>query len=528
MLNGYVDELTVDYIRGWCVNAKAPGHKVLIRLLAADKIVLELLADRYRPDLVEMGDDGNLGFEAEFEELESLDNLRVLAVSGNESKEFSLERFINRGKKELVANRRVEKSRQKPRNLYIDVNRACAITAGKWQHRNGFCAIRPLPSAHDFNIFPATGSRRLAILTPGANPDNYDHAADLVYHFVGALAERGVESLILACSAEPKSVEQFRAHLQSDLGLSAAAVAKMAVADARNGFTLNIGDHIMAAAAWLFPLASYLARRCGHARPAYFIRNIESLALGLGADHGLLMQAYQEDYLPVVAVSTVASLFCALGQGSFCTPDFKKQMLFFEPAVDRSFFYAEQPPEGKKRLFIDARYYDVETATLPEVVFEAVARMVEDRVIRNNDWDVRCYGGAGLGPINFANNFSATMLPKLPLAEYAREVRSASLAVALDLSPAISHVVLNLAASGVPVITTPYLTKTAQYLKSLSPNIYPALPTCDGVAAQLRLMLQGGLVREYQKGLLPQLNVPASWAESLTTVVERFLASYNN
>lgn len=397
-----------------------------------------------------------------------------------------------------------------------------------WQSRNTSNVISWTPENCRFNINPATGRKRLVILLPSGNTTFMSAGVITIHQFAAEVARNGIDILFCALRTVPADRNAFLEGLHKNLRIERDVLTKFEVVDARNGFSLNVGDKFLATASWTFPLAKYLTKRCNRSCPAYFIQDIEPLFWGFGVDHAELMQTYAEEMLPIVHTSTLAQMIYNMGVGTFAE-EFAKRVQVFFPSLDSKLFYPTFLENHKKILTVYTRFGANESRNMPELIMESISRMANDGLLKPSEWEIHCMGCPDKKPFQFANGLRTIMLPYYSYPEYAREIRNSSLGISLILSPHPGYMPFEFAASGVPVITNTYLNKTYSFLKKISPNIYPASPTFDGISAQLRTMLQNGIYKRHNPACEnPEVNLPKTWHESFASIMAPFMSWFNS
>lgn len=391
----------------------------------------------------------------------------------------------------------------------------------KWIHKTYPIIYGPIQSVNRFYIQNGL-EKRLVILFPGLHKIYCTGGPNTILRFAAQVAATGIKVICISLQVPAFKPAEFQDHLVNELGIDPDVAIRMEACEDKGGIWLNRGDKIMATASWTFPLAKGLAKRCGKARPAYFIQDIEPFFLGLGLSNAWLMETYSEPCLPIINTPLLAEALFNIGRGSFATEQFCNDALIFKPAVDRRLFYPQNTSGGKKILFAYTRLNDQESRNMPELALEAINRMAWEKILKEDEWEVHCFGAPDSPPFRLANGMLTKMLPSLSLEEYARELRSASLGMAFVLSPHPGYMAFELAACGVPVITNTFLNKTAKAMAAFSPLIDAAKPTYDAVTTILRRHLLENITRET---IIPasRLNLPVSWDESFQPIIPAFM-----
>ena len=144
-------------------------------------------------------------------------------------------------------------------------------------------------------------------------------------------------------------------------------------------------------------------------------------------------------------------------------------------------------------------------------------------------WDL-----AGVGTVDGGERLdlprsgrSLRLLARTSQAAYAELLRSADVGLALMYTPHPSLVPIEMAAAGMPTVTSTFENKDAAALARISANLIASEPSVEGVAAGLaRAEAQAGRLGERAAGSV--VNWPSDWdqalGEEVLGAVERLLA----
>lgn len=385
------------------------------------------------------------------------------------------------------------------------------------------------PEAARFNIHPATGQRKLILLMPDADTGTLSEAKYASLQLAAEATRNGANVLIFALEKEPRSIEDFIEGLIRNLNIEENVARDIKVADARRGFSLNLGDKVMTTSPKYFPLARQLAKRCGRAKPALLVQGLPKEGQQSEREQAEQILSLTDSYLPIIC-STPTAAYLQNIRRNVVGDEQGQSWLVFEPGMDRKLFYAEKRPEGRKRLLLNVGELDLAHDTRAELAYEAIHRMLAEGVLNPAEWEIRCYGTPFARPVIFDNGFQTVVLPELAWPLHAPEVRSSALAISLVFNPHPGQATLELAASGVPVITNTWLTKTDLELRKYSSYIFPVIPTFDGISSQLRRMLTAGIYKGsptwHPDGF--ECTLPDSWRASFEPIMPGFMQWYNS
>src|SRR5262249_13719400 len=160
----------------------------------------------------------------------------------------------------------------------------------------------------------------------------------------------------------------------------------------------------------------------------------------------------------------------------YADPSFLEQRcIVFEPAVDRRVFYPPTPssnPDAKARthrLLFYAR--PTNHRNLFGLGLQALRAAITQGVFAGT-WEFISIGGRGsFGVMSLRDGRVILSAPWEGYTGYAECLRQADILLCPMLSPHTSYPVLEMAACGGVVVTTTFRNKTAEKLRSLSPQI---------------------------------------------------------
>ncbi|MBY6049387.1 glycosyltransferase [Vannielia litorea] len=262
----------------------------------------------------------------------------------------------------------------------------------------------------------------------------------------------------------------------------------------------HVGDVYLATAWWTAHVAQTLTRRHPFLNPQflYLIQDFEPNFYAWGTTCADAAASYTMDYLPVFNTTLLRDHFAHLG---LCAPD----ALAFRPSieVERYARGTRLPRNGPRRLALYGRP-EVERNMFPMAI-EALEGFLTAEGLGPNDISLVSVG-LRHEPVAFSTGVRLESLGKLPWAEYPDFLLGVDLALSLMYSPHPSHPPLEMAASGVRVVTNRFGVKD---LGRLSPAILSAEPAPEALAAALSQAWAAGPVPEHQRQLdLTPLGLP--------------------
>jgi glycosyltransferase involved in cell wall biosynthesis len=278
---------------------------------------------------------------------------------------------------------------------------------------------------------------------------------------------------------------------------------------------IGVNDIFMATAWWTAQMAKYAVRHTRHKRFVYLIQDYEPLLHAASTQSALAEETYGLDYIPVINSTLLADYFFTENVGRFSDPAFREQALVFEPAVDRTRFYPaplKTLSRKRRRLLFYARPTKG-LRNLFELGVAALQKLISDGSLDPAEWEFTGMGEA-FTPIPLGKGAALKAEPWRDLDGYAALMRESDVLLSLMLSPHPSYPPLEMAACGRPVVTSVYRNKTARRLRQMSAHIIGVEPTVEAIADGL---LEA--VASDQSRIGGVLNLPATWSESLSSIV---------
>jgi hypothetical protein len=126
-----------------------------------------------------------------------------------------------------------------------------------------------------------------------------------------------------------------------------------------------------------------------------------------------------------------------------------------------------------------------------ELAVLALRRAVDRRIVPiDAEFTGVGRGGTDRGAIPIAHGAWLEMIPRQPIGRYRGLLRSHHVGLSLMHTPHPSLVPIEMAAAGMPVVTTTYANKTSPRMAAISPNIIAVEPTIDAIVAGLQQAME--------------------------------------
>ena len=321
------------------------------------------------------------------------------------------------------------------------------------------------------------------VLVPTLNPSEVFAGIATAVDLGLGLAVRGLPVRFVTTDLPLASPDASRRLLVGRLPAAASAAgaeARVGLACGASGGDLSFhpGDRFVATAWWTAHLAHGLTSAGGFDDRAftYLIQDHEPMFYPWGAEHAAAEASYALNFRPVFNTTLLRDHFAGLGHG-FARPG----ALCFRPSIDPARFGAQRPtrPGGPRRIALYGRP-EVARNLFPLAV-EALAAFVADAGLTAEAVEVLSVG-LSHDPIDLGRGVVMQSLGKLPIERYPEWLLSVDIGLSLMLSPHPSHPPLEMALSGLRVVTNRF---GAKDLGRLSPAIVSVDPTVPGVVAGL-------------------------------------------
>lgn len=337
------------------------------------------------------------------------------------------------------------------------------------------------------------------------------------------LAEKGERVRLIACDAPAEGEEAaLFPHLD---GLLQRPVARDRIElvdafDRTQPTAIGTNDLFLATAWWTAQIAKYAVKKTVGKTFIYLIQDFEPILHEGSTFQARALETYGLPHIPVINTRLLRDHLVRESTGYYADPEFSANALWFEPALDRSYYFpypGQAGQSGKKTLLFYARP-TVARRNLFEIGVVALRQAVASGVIDKDNWEVWAMGEK-LAPVALGNGVFLNTLPWMSLDAYAERVRTADLLLSLMLSPHPSYPPLEMAASGKLAVTNSFSVKTAERMRAFSPNIIVAEPTAESVAAALENAagrINAGLPSYDPSGAVA---LPSNWDDSLGEIV---------
>ncbi|SLN56861.1 hypothetical protein ROJ8625_02841 [Roseivivax jejudonensis] len=321
------------------------------------------------------------------------------------------------------------------------------------------------------------------VLVPTLNPSEVFAGIVTALDFGLGLAARGMRVRFVATDLPISSPAASRAFVLRRLAREAAASGagdRVSLHCGVQSDTLpaHAGDVFMATAWWTAHISDTLIRRHGYSVPrfVYLIQDYEPNFYPWGPEYADAAESYGFDFEPVFNTTLLRDYFAQQGF------EFAESgALAFRPSIDIS-RYADSPRSGGSQPRRLALYGRPEVPrNMYATSVEALARFLRDRELGPDDIELVSIG-LPHAPLEMPNGVTLESLGKLPYEDYPAYLAGSDLGLSLMYSPHPSHPPIEMAASGMRVVTNGFGPKD---LSRLTPAILSADPEPRALAAAL-------------------------------------------
>lgn len=356
-------------------------------------------------------------------------------------------------------------------------------------------------------VFDAT-EPTLTVLVPTLNPTEVFAGIVTAFDIGLGLAARGFRIRFICTDLPMSSPGASRAFLMRRMGPQADATG------AADRVSLHCGIHnptvpahrsdvFLATAWWSAHVAQQLITDYDFDQKnfCYLIQDFEPNFYPWGSEFADAMASYGFNFEPIFNTTLLRDYFAAQGFG-FATSD----AMAFHPSIDIARYAEPMLPErdaGPRRLALYGRP-EVARNMYPGAI-EALAGFVQAEGLGPKDIELVSIG-LSHEPVDLPGGLQLRSLGKLPWDDYPAYLRGVDLGLSLMYSPHPSHPPIEMAASGVRVVTNGFGPKD---LSQLSPAIASVLPAVPDMIAALRAAWAAPPVQQAERRLdLGQLGAP--------------------
>jgi GT2 family glycosyltransferase len=243
-------------------------------------------------------------------------------------------------------------------------------------------------------------------------------------------------------------------------------------------------DRFIATTWWTAHIAHAAVGELGGERFVYLIQEYEPYTFPMGSFAGAADASYRLPHFALFSTELLRDHFAQQGIGVFANGNGNGDNVTFRNAIT-----SVDPPDperlarrGERRLLMYARPRPSEARNMFELSVVALKRAIAEGIF-GPGWSFTGVGASG-SPVDWVElelGARLDLLPRLAPSQYEGTLRSHDLGVALMHTPHPSLVPIEMAAAGMPTVTSTFGVKTPERLAEISPNLIAAEPTVDSL-----------------------------------------------
>lgn len=230
-------------------------------------------------------------------------------------------------------------------------------------------------------------------------------------------------------------------------------------------------------------IAQYIQSKCIHKKFIYMIQDYETIFYPNSSMSALIDATYDFDYHAIFSTEILQKYFEKNKIGSFKDPEM--QSICFDTAASPNLEkYADfmERGTGKKKFVFYGRPH--RARNMYELGLYIIQQAIERGILDGDQWEFISVG-AKEKEIRLADDVTMTALPYMSVEDYKQKLTEMDLGLSLMLSPHPSMVPIDLALSGVVVVTNTYANKTEKVLQQISKNILAGKPNVEDILQKL-------------------------------------------
>jgi hypothetical protein len=342
---------------------------------------------------------------------------------------------------------------------------------------------------------------RVNLLIPGIDLGHFYGGYITKFQLAVRLAERGAKVRIVVLDHSPAFEHGHVPDVTHAAGLAPGALDDIEISynfDRSIPLEVSATDAFLATTWWTAHVAHRAVTDMGSSKFVYLIQEYEPLTYPMGSYAALARQSYDFPHLAVFSTQMLREFFennrlGLFADGGDAAAPGESWVAFQNAITDVGPVTAGQLSRGEpRRLLFYARPSAVAARNMFEVGLVALTRAVRAGVFPGK-WEFTGIGAGrferlGLGDKDpmVEKNEELQLLPRQTLNEYRETLRSHDVGLSLMQTPHPSLVPIEMASSGMSVVTTTFANKTSDALLEISSNFVPVAPTIDAVEEGLR------------------------------------------
>ena len=230
-------------------------------------------------------------------------------------------------------------------------------------------------------------------------------------------------------------------------------------------------------------MANYIQSKCVNKKFIYMIQDYESVFYANSSISALIDATYNMNYDAIFSTEILQQFFYQNKIGIFANKGCDS--MFFNTAASPLLLSHDRflkRDSAKKRFVFYGRPH--RPRNMYELGLYVLQKAIEKEILKKDEWEFISVG-ATEKEIRLTADVTMRALPYMNVDDYRNKLSEMDLGLSLMLSPHPSMVPIDLALSGVVVVTNTYANKTEEVLQHISENILAANPDVNDILAKL-------------------------------------------
>ena len=276
---------------------------------------------------------------------------------------------------------------------------------------------------------------------------------------------------------------------------------------------VSAADRFVASNWWTAQLAHRAGAETGQDRFLYLIPEYEPLALPMGSEAALARQSYELPHAALFCGELLREYFRVHGLGVFgrAGGGDDASAVFDDAIYSIASPAAEEMTGTERKLLFHVRADLKGEQSLYELGLIALAESLQEGTLEG--WVVNGVGPRQPTEVRHGDRLRVKVLAADDRAKYAALLRGHAVGVSLMLSPTPGRVPLEMAAAGMPVVTTTFENKTADALTAISENLIGIEPTVEAIKDGIRQAVAAS-ADHARRARGSEIGCARSWEES--------------
>ena len=363
---------------------------------------------------------------------------------------------------------------------------------------------------------------RITIVLPALLHDRATGGPNTAYNIGARLAGAGLRVRFVSLhKLVDSNLDSLRAHV-AQLGELTDGATAIEFATWSEAAPLPVEpDESFMATAWQTAYTAQAALQHTAARAFYYlIQDYEPAFSAWSSNFALAAATYTMPHRAIFNDPALRDyLYAQIPESRAAAPEHRS----FQPAVDGTLFAPPTAPRSRPHLLLFYARPQAQRNAF-EIGLHALRAAVARGALRAGEWEIRSIG-APLPSFDLGAGQTLINDPWRDFPSYAAEMRRASIAFALSISPVTSYPVREIAATGGFAVTNTFANKDLASLRAISPRVFAAPATVDELATELIRAATATEAGEANTPIPPNASqMHPTWSAALSEVIPWIVA----